>query len=568
MRRSTFWKIFAGSGAHPDVTAWRNLVVTDGGSVTSGELIAASDFRADVDSIWAKLRDVRLFPFANAFAKRRALKADWGAALVTVSGTVGESAKGFVFDGSASWLNTGLTPSTATGLDVLDSGWACWTDGVTNASANRPFGGAWSNSGTRRTGGRWRTTTVIESFNGLASEVSHATAGFAGGQRAGMIGVSRVSGTSRQYRNGRAIATVTPGANTADARPTVEERIGNANGGGSEYYHGTISAWLRFAGLTLDEYQLLQNAVEKFMLAVDASRVWVSRGDSLSTAASGINLAGDVAVAGALFQSATYDRGVGGDGIAQIDEDLVTELAGAFNDRWLVPFFSIGRNNIKDAAFSAETKLADIQAVIGRLPAAIQAVVRIGEIPPADAADEEPATTFANNRTALNALLRGWLGHRFVEWVEASRTQANRATTAERVDLDLGFTPAGLRGDTIHPNATGSAVYRAMLRASIADGIKAAIAAPVAIYNPLIWISGVDGTTATVGQTLRCVPGGWSMVPTYAYQWRRDTVAIDGATSASYTPVGADSGTSITCTVTATNSAGSATATSTGVAVT
>ncbi|MEF2551983.1 hypothetical protein VQ042_11530 [Aurantimonas sp. A2-1-M11] len=76
----------------------------------------------------------------------------------------------------------------------------------------------------------------------------------------------------------------------------------------------------------------------------------------------------------------------------------------------------------------------------------------------------------------------------------------------------------------------------------------------------------ISGTTAE-GQTLTSTTGTWSgyPTPTYAYQWKRDGVAISGATASTYTLVAADVGTTITVTVTATNSEGSDTATSAGV---
>lgn len=55
-----------------------------------------------------------------------------------------------------------------------------------------------------------------------------------------------------------------------------------------------------------------------------------------------------------------------------------------------------------------------------------------------------------------------------------------------------------------------------------------------------------------VGRTLTATAGTWSVEnPTFAYQWNRNGTAIVGATSSSYTLVGADTGSKITVTVTA-----------------
>jgi len=58
--------------------------------------------------------------------------------------------------------------------------------------------------------------------------------------------------------------------------------------------------------------------------------------------------------------------------------------------------------------------------------------------------------------------------------------------------------------------------------------------------------------TATVGQTLAANPGSWEPLPAFAYQWTRNGQDIAGATSSTYTLVGADAGTAIRVKVTAT----------------
>jgi hypothetical protein len=72
-----------------------------------------------------------------------------------------------------------------------------------------------------------------------------------------------------------------------------------------------------------------------------------------------------------------------------------------------------------------------------------------------------------------------------------------------------------------------------------------------------------------VGQTLTVSDGTWSAngatISGYTYQWKRDGVAISGATASTHVVVSGDISTSLTCTVTATNAAGSANATSSGV---
>ena len=73
--------------------------------------------------------------------------------------------------------------------------------------------------------------------------------------------------------------------------------------------------------------------------------------------------------------------------------------------------------------------------------------------------------------------------------------------------------------------------------------------------------------TAQVGSVLTCSTGTWSNSPTsYSYQWKSGATNVGTAVN-TYTPVGGDSGNTITCTVTATNANGSASATSAATAV-
>ena len=78
-------------------------------------------------------------------------------------------------------------------------------------------------------------------------------------------------------------------------------------------------------------------------------------------------------------------------------------------------------------------------------------------------------------------------------------------------------------------------------------------------------ISALSGVQVGVPMDLDL--GSWGGAPlTYAAQWNRDGVAISGATSTSgYTPVLADEGADITCTVTATNAFGSTSSTTAAV---
>jgi murein tripeptide amidase MpaA len=71
-----------------------------------------------------------------------------------------------------------------------------------------------------------------------------------------------------------------------------------------------------------------------------------------------------------------------------------------------------------------------------------------------------------------------------------------------------------------------------------------------------------------VGSQLTCVPSGFTGAGELSYAWRRNGTAIGGATDASYTPVAADAGRTISCRVTSTNTHGDASSVSEGLIVT
>jgi hypothetical protein len=98
-------------------------------------------------------------------------------------------------------------------------------------------------------------------------------------------------------------------------------------------------------------------------------------------------------------------------------------------------------------------------------------------------------------------------------------------------------------------NAAGSA------SATSSNSITVTLSPPVNTVAPAIT------GTPSVGNVLTCSAGTWSNSPTsYAYQWKRNTVNIAGATASAYTVVSADNGNELTCLVTATNAAGNGTA--------
>ena len=72
----------------------------------------------------------------------------------------------------------------------------------------------------------------------------------------------------------------------------------------------------------------------------------------------------------------------------------------------------------------------------------------------------------------------------------------------------------------------------------------------------------ISGSVNTVGQTLTATTGTWIYATNYTYQWKRNGVAIAGATSSTYVTQNADFQTSLTCDVTGSNGGESTTVSS------
>jgi hypothetical protein len=85
----------------------------------------------------------------------------------------------------------------------------------------------------------------------------------------------------------------------------------------------------------------------------------------------------------------------------------------------------------------------------------------------------------------------------------------------------------------------GKAAYRRAAAASVLKPVNSALPA----------ISG----TEQVGETLTATNGTWTNTPTYARQWLRDGVPIDGETGTTYDLVAEDEGALISLRVTAEN---------------
>lgn len=110
-------------------------------------------------------------------------------------------------------------------------------------------------------------------------------------------------------------------------------------------------------------------------------------------------------------------------------------------------------------------------------------------------------------------------------------------------------------------------IRRTVATFACALAVAFALAAPGGVTLPSNQSAPTITGVAQVGQTLTCSEGGWNGTQpiTYAFQWKRNDVAIPGATATTLLLTAEDVGAQIVCAVTASNGGGSATAMSAAV---
>ncbi len=559
---------------HPDISGWATQVAINGGTLTATEKAAFSKARALVaDATWARIYQLCAFPVANSIAKRTPIVRVKGPSILTVVGSPTEVANGYSYDGTTGkYVRTGITPSTD-GISVLNSTWMAYQDGVgvgLNA-VNRPFGGAWSNSGTLRMGARWRTTAVVEATNGPTSEISYATslgANTTYGPFAGAFGVSnRAANDSSFYRNGTQIATDT--TFSTDTPPTIELYSGPINGGGAEYPVGTHSFWLLGQGLTAAQILEVQSFMDCAMQNLGFMRNIMGAGDSEMADGSGPNI-GDGAINSAFvstgysswYQASTVVTAEGGTGLADINAKLTETITTNPQYKYWNWLFSVSRN---DLGVLTVSQLVDgSQAIMNRI--GHQSYRWVEVINKVDGT-ENAGSPLSIKRIAVNTGMRAAIGQHVVEWQPHLMSKADLSSLADVQALDNDLIPISMSDGGVHTSTAAKPYYRESLWNSIKAGWLN-FSRPATCYGqPLAYRVGKTGTNPVLGDVVRAIPGGWDGNPTYTFQWKRNGVNIPGATSEFYTVTGADAGATLTCAVTGSNSFGSATATTTSLTV-
>lgn len=175
--------------------------------------------------------------------------------------------------------------------------------------------------------------------------------------------------------------------------------------------------------------------------------------------------------------------------------------------------------------------------------------------------------------TGIKAIAAGF-GGGYTRW-GTSAADANVGLLEQAINLVLMGEPSQLSTQPFTANnfdifvqvATGAVNARIILdRPGLVPWETTAYAVPslITTQSTAPNISGIG----TVGQVLTAFAGRWAGGGlTISYQWERGGVPIAGATSRTYTLVGADAGTTVTCVITASNGLGSASTEPTGIAV-
>jgi hypothetical protein len=199
-----------------------------------------------------------------------------------------------------------------------------------------------------------------------------------------------------------------------------------------------------------------------------------------------------------------------------------------------------------NSAWSAKLALKDIPLVVSAaagssttsaapadsaLPA-ISGTAQVGKV----------LTTTTGTWTGATSYAYKWAGN-------GTAIAGATASTYTPVSSDVGHTLTAI------VTATGPG-GSASVTSAPTSAVAVAAAAPVDSSLPVI--SG----TAQVGKVQTSTTGTWTGATSFAYQWARNGAVIAGALGATYTPVSADAGNTLTATVTATGVGGAASATS------
>lgn len=258
---------FDAGGIDADALLWRDAVVTNGGTVSAARLAIVNTFVAaeKASGAWALTDDYWGFWAENAVQALTSLKQRRLA--TAVNSPVFTTDRGYAFDGTTNYINTGFIPSThAVAMTGTSMRLAVYER--TNVASTTFAAGAY-NSATRNLVLAPRTGASTLQGRANSEQVSTgATVTDSRGLSAAQRSVSTYSG----YKNGSPIAFTGPPASEASTLPTAGLFIGAYNQNGTPAGFRACSLGLVSTGAAMSDAQNLAqyNAVQAFATAVGA----------------------------------------------------------------------------------------------------------------------------------------------------------------------------------------------------------------------------------------------------------------------------------------------------------
>lgn len=254
------------AGLTPEVLAWEAAVVTNGGAVSVARRLIVNQFilAEKSDGTWALTDDYWALWGESAAQSLTSLKQLRLATAVNAPTFTAD--RGYAFDGTTQYINTGFIPSThavaMTGTNMRIASYE-----RTNVGANGVAAGAYNS-----------VTQSVMLIPRISGNITRARLNSSDGETGATITDSRGlkaaqrNGTAyAAYNNGSPLALSTP-SSTGSNLPTVDIYIGAYNNAGSAAGFRACSLGLVSVGAAMSDAQNLAayNAAQVFATAVGA----------------------------------------------------------------------------------------------------------------------------------------------------------------------------------------------------------------------------------------------------------------------------------------------------------
>lgn len=262
--RRSYGAPVAAMGLDADALLWRDAVVTNGGSVSAARLAVVSAFiiAEKAAGIWALTDDYWVFWAENAIQALTSLKQ---LRLATaVNSPVFTEDRGYAFDGTTNYINTGFIPSThAVAMTGTSLGLAVYER--TNIGISRYHGAYSTTTRSLYFSPRTGSSVYVGGANGESGAIGSVS------DSRGLTAVEQSSGTVGFDKNGVGVATSTP--SVGSVLPAIALYLGAYNNAGSAAGFRAVSvgfALARAGSLSPTQKLAQYSAIQAFATAVGA----------------------------------------------------------------------------------------------------------------------------------------------------------------------------------------------------------------------------------------------------------------------------------------------------------